>query len=158
MISVSCYTEALVEAFLRLQVFAFIVYGGKTCLYSKGILRVRAVTFSAPNRITQGERFYEPQEIWTEEPYSTPLWGLALHARFLTSNEINHIHGDQDVWIRPPDGPVLQGLEKSPVAPRDLYSLKHEPEAKPLTRWEVHAYSRSRRMAPHWQWTRHPRP
>ena len=33
-ISVSCYLEALVEAFLRLQVFAFVVSGGKTFLYS----------------------------------------------------------------------------------------------------------------------------
>ena len=56
-ISVSCYPEALVEAFLRLQVFTFVVSDGKTCLYSKVILRARAVKFSAPNRITRGERF-----------------------------------------------------------------------------------------------------
>ena len=43
------------------------------------------------------ERFYEPQEILTEDPYSTPLWGLALHARALPSHEIYHIHGAQDV-------------------------------------------------------------
>ena len=57
MISISCYTEALVEAFLCLQVFAFVVSVGKTYLYSKGILRVRAVIFSALNRMTQGKVF-----------------------------------------------------------------------------------------------------
>ena len=129
-ISVSCYPGALVEAFLRLQVFAFFFSGGKTCLYSKGILWVRAVTSFTPNRMTRGRSFSEPKEIWTEDRYSTPIWGLALHARALPSHEISHIHGAQDVWIRSPDAPVLQGLEKSPVAPRDLCILKHGPEAK----------------------------
>ena len=89
-ISVSCYPEALVEAFLCLQVFSFVISGGKTCLYSKGILRMGAVKFCAPNRITRGELFSEPKEILTEDPYSTPLWGLALHVRALSSNEIPH--------------------------------------------------------------------
>ena len=97
LISVSCYPEALVEAFLRLQFFAFVVSGGKTFLYFKGILRMRAVAFSTPNRIRGGERFSETQEILIEEPYSTPLWGLALHVRALPSNEPPHIHRAQDV-------------------------------------------------------------
>ena len=57
-ISVSCYTEALVEAFIRLQVFAFVVSGGKTCLYSKGILRMKVVTFSAPNLHKMGGKVF----------------------------------------------------------------------------------------------------
>ena len=158
MISVYCYSEALVEAILRLQVFTFVVSGGKTCLYSKGILRERAVTFSAPNRITRGGTFSDIQEIWREDPYSNPLWCLVLHAWALLSHEISHIHGSQDFWIRPPDGHVLQGLDNPPVAPMDLCMLKHDPEAKQLARWEVHAYSRAKRTDPHWWWTRHPRP
>ena len=53
-ISVSCYPEALVEAFLCLQFFVFVVSGSNTCMYSKGVLRVRAVTLSAPNCMTWG--------------------------------------------------------------------------------------------------------
>ena len=58
-ISVSFYLEALIEALLRLQIFALVVSVGKTCLYSKMILQVRVLAFSAPNRIIWGERFYE---------------------------------------------------------------------------------------------------
>ena len=148
-IFVSWYPEALVEAFLRLQVFAFVFSGDKTCLYSKGILWMRAVTFSATHSITQRERFSEPQEFWTEEPYSTPFWGLTLHTRTLPIHEISHINGAQDVWIQPTYAPVLQGLKNYPVAPRYLCSLKHETEAKQLTRWEVHALIRAKSMAPY---------
>ena len=86
-----------------------------------------------------GERFSESQEIWTEDNYSNPLWGIALHARPLPSHEIFHIHGDQGFLIWPLDGTVIQGMENSPIAPRDLCSFKHEPGAKQWTRREVHA-------------------
>ena len=79
---------------LRLQVFAFVISNGKTCLYSKGILRVREVTLSAPNRITWGERFYELQKFEQKSP--TPLLFGVLHSmhghfqvmKFLTSMEL----------------------------------------------------------------------
>ena len=70
-ISVSCYPEALVETFLRLQAFAFVVSTVKTCLYSKEILRVRAVTFSAPYRMTRGKDFLRLKKFEHKSP--TPL-------------------------------------------------------------------------------------
>ena len=96
MISVSCYPEALIDAFLCLQVIEFVVSCSKTFLYSKGILRMRAVTFSATNLITRGRRFSNTQEIVTEETYSTPLWGLAVHVRALPTREVFKIYGVQD--------------------------------------------------------------
>ena len=94
MISVSCYLEALFEAFLRLQVFAYVVSGGKTCLYLKGILQVRAVKFSAPNRITRGGSFLSLNKSVQKIP--TPLLIGVSHLmhnpfqvmKFLTSMEI----------------------------------------------------------------------
>ena len=93
-ISVSCYPEALVEAFFRPQVFAFVVSVGKTCLYSKGILRVRAVTFSSPNRMTRGGGFLSLNRFEHKSP--TPLLVGVLHSihgtfqvlKFSTSMEL----------------------------------------------------------------------
>ena len=56
-ISISCYPEVFVEAFLRLYAFTFVVSGGKACMCSKGILRVRAVTLSTPNHMTRRKGF-----------------------------------------------------------------------------------------------------
>ena len=78
------------------------------------ILQVREVTFSAPNRIPRGEIFFDPQEIWTEDTNSTPIWGLTIHARALPSHEIYHIYESHGVWIRSPYGPVLQGPDNPP--------------------------------------------
>ena len=56
-IPVPCYPEALLDAFLCLQVFAFLVTSGNNFMYSKKIPWVRAVTFSATNSLTQGKGF-----------------------------------------------------------------------------------------------------
>ena len=70
-ISVSYIPEALVEAFLRLQVFSFVIYISKTCLYSKGILWARAIKFSAPNGMTWGKGFLILKKFEQKSP--TPL-------------------------------------------------------------------------------------
>ena len=57
---------------------------------------MRVLAVSVPNRITKGERFYDTQEILTEQTDSTTLWGLALHARALPGHGIFYIHGAQD--------------------------------------------------------------
>ena len=75
-ISVSCYPVALVESFLCLLVFAFVVSDGKTCLYSKGILRMRAVTVSAPNRMTRGKGFLSLKK-FEQKSHITTLFGVS---------------------------------------------------------------------------------
>ena len=79
MISVSCYPEALVEAFLCLQFFVFVVSGSNTCMYSKGVLRVRAVTLSAPNCMTWGGGGFLSLDKF-EQKSPTPLLFGVLHS------------------------------------------------------------------------------
>ena len=58
---------------------------------------MRVVALSTPNLITQGGGVPDPQEILTEQPDSTTLWGLALHAQALPGHENFYIHGGQGV-------------------------------------------------------------
>ena len=86
-ISISCYQEALVEALLRLQVFAFVFFGSKIFMYLKEILWVRAVTFATPNHITLGEGFLSL--IKFEHKSHTPLlfgFSHSMHGTFQVMN------------------------------------------------------------------------
>ena len=129
-ISISCYPEALVEASLCLQVFDFIVSVGKTCMYLKGILGMRAVTLSAPNRMTRGKGFLSVNKFEQKSP--TPLlFGVSQSThgpfqvmKFPTSMELRIFESGFQMVL------YFKGWRSPPVAPRDLCSLIYEPGAK----------------------------
>ena len=116
-ISISCYLEALVEAFIYLQVFDFVVSGSNNLLYLTGILRVRAVTFSATNRKRRGGGFLSFKKCEQKSP--TPLLFGVSHSmhgpfqvmKFPTSMELRMFESSLQMviyfkgWRTPPYHP-----------------------------------------------------